>query len=42
MLVAGTDGRTTPRVDLLARTQGIFRQNTYVLAYDAVKNVILN
>jgi len=37
MLIAGTDGRTTPRVDLLAQTQGIFRQNTYVLAYDAVK-----
>jgi hemolysin activation/secretion protein len=37
MLVAGTDGRTTPRVDLLAQTQGIFRQNTYVLAYDAIK-----
>ena len=42
MLVAGTDGRTTPRVELLAQTQGIFRQNTYVLAYDAVKNVTLN
>ena len=37
MLVAGTDGRTTPRVDLLAQTQGVFRQNTYVLAYDAIK-----
>jgi hemolysin activation/secretion protein len=37
MLVAGTDGRTTPRVELLAQTQGIFRQNTYVLAYDAIK-----
>jgi len=37
MLIAGTDGRTTPRVDLLAQTQGIFRQNSYVLAYDAVK-----
>jgi len=37
-LIAGTDGRTTPRVDLLAQTQGIFRQNTYVLAYDAVKS----
>jgi hemolysin activation/secretion protein len=36
-LIAGTDGRTTPRVDLPAQTQGIFRQNTYVLAYDAVK-----
>ena len=36
-LIAGTDGRTTPNVDLLAQTQGIFRQNTYVLAYDAVK-----
>jgi len=37
-LIAGTDGRTTPRVDLLAQTQGIFRQNTFVLAYDAVKS----
>src|SRR5262249_54450081 len=37
MLVAATDGRTTPRVDLLAQTQGVYRQNTYVLAYDAVK-----
>ena len=37
-LIAGTDGRTTPRVDLPAQTQGIFRQNTFVLAYDAVKS----
>src|SRR5262249_40246970 len=29
MLVAATDGRTTPRVDLLAQTQGVYRQNTY-------------
>src|SRR5260370_1143032 len=37
MLIAGTDGRTTPRVDLDAQTQGVYRQNSYVLAYDAVK-----
>jgi hemolysin activation/secretion protein len=37
-LIAGTDGRTTPRVDQLAATQGIFRQTSFVLAYDAVKS----
>jgi len=37
MLIAGTDGRTTPRVNLDAQTQGVYRQNSYVLAYDAVK-----
>jgi hemolysin activation/secretion protein len=36
-LIAGTDGRTTPRVDQLAATQGIYRQTSFVLAYDAVK-----
>jgi hypothetical protein len=28
MLVAATDGRTTPRVDLQAQTQGVYRQDT--------------
>jgi hemolysin activation/secretion protein len=37
-LIAGTDGRTTPRVDQLVATQGIFRQTSFVLAYDAVKS----
>src|SRR5262245_55324639 len=37
MLVAATDGRTTPRVDLLAQTQGVYRQNTNLFANNAVK-----
>jgi hemolysin activation/secretion protein len=37
LLVTTTDGRTTPSVDPAAATQGVFRQSSVVLAYDAVK-----
>jgi hemolysin activation/secretion protein len=37
VLFTATDGRTTPSVPPVAATQGIFRQSSVVLAYDAIR-----
>jgi hemolysin activation/secretion protein len=37
LLYTGTDGRTTPSVPPVAATQGIFRQSSVILAYDAIR-----
>jgi hemolysin activation/secretion protein len=37
VLFTATDGRTTPSVPPVAATQGIFRQSSAVLAYDAIR-----
>ena len=38
LVMTTTDGRTTPNVPALAATQGVFRQSSVILAYDAIRS----